>query len=266
MSAEVEMATGADVDVPQAVGVEKTDEAASNPLAANRTIFISNLNQKIKLDVLKESLKGLFSSYGDVLSVTAHKNVRMKGQAFVAFADSQAAEKAVGEVKGFPLYGMPMQLEFAKTRSDEVVKQDVGGEGTEAFEEHKRQRLEHKKRQRRGNAMRRKELAKKIAAKRGEAVDTNAAQPAKRQEVQMPDEYLPPNKILFLQNVPSSVSRDNLEVLFQPFAGFTDVRLIPGRPVAFAEFIDPNAASIARDALNGHTFENGDKLKVTFAR
>ena len=46
-------------------------------------------------------------------------------------------------------------------------------------------------------------------------VDGAAATPApKRPNVQMPDEYLPPNKILFLQNLPESVTKDQLMALF----------------------------------------------------
>ena len=46
-------------------------------------------------------------------------------------------------------------------------------------------------------------------------VDGGAAMPIqKRPNVQMPDEYLPPNKILFLQNLPESVTKDQLMALF----------------------------------------------------
>jgi len=46
-------------------------------------------------------------------------------------------------------------------------------------------------------------------------VDGGASAPApKRPNVQMPDEYLPPNKILFLQNLPESVTKDQLVALF----------------------------------------------------
>jgi U2 small nuclear ribonucleoprotein B'' len=58
--------------------------------------------------VLKKSLESLFSTYGTVLSVTAHSNLRMRGQAFVAFDSKEPAAKAVSEVVGFPLYGKPM--------------------------------------------------------------------------------------------------------------------------------------------------------------
>jgi RNA recognition motif-containing protein len=82
--------------------------SADDARAANRTLYLTNLNQKVKLDVLKQSLLGLFGTYGEVLSVTAHRNVRMRGQAFVAFKEQDAATKAKAEVAGFPLYGKPM--------------------------------------------------------------------------------------------------------------------------------------------------------------
>lgn len=46
-------------------------------------------------------------------------------------------------------------------------------------------------------------------------VDGAAPAPGpKRPNVQMPDEYLPPNKILFLQNLPEIVTKDQLVALF----------------------------------------------------
>ena len=48
-----------------------------------------------------------------------------------------------------------------------------------------------------------------------DAVDGASAVPtSKRPNVQMPDEYLPPNKILFLQNLPENVTKDQLMALF----------------------------------------------------
>jgi hypothetical protein len=44
--------------------------------------------------------------------------------------------------------------------------------------------------------------------------DGPAVSAPRRPAVQMPDEYLPPNKILFLQNLPESVSKDQLMALF----------------------------------------------------
>lgn len=62
----------------------------------------------IGITVLKASLRGLFKTYGEVLDVVAHKNLRMRGQAFVSFASIDVAKKAAKEVRGFPLYSRPM--------------------------------------------------------------------------------------------------------------------------------------------------------------
>lgn len=63
--------------------------------------------------VLKTSLRSLFKSYGEVLDVVAHGNLRMRGQAFVSFASPEIAAKAMGEVRGFPLYSKPMVERFS---------------------------------------------------------------------------------------------------------------------------------------------------------
>jgi U2 small nuclear ribonucleoprotein B'' len=68
--------------------------------------------------VLKASLRGLFKSYGEVLDVVAHKNLRMRGQAFVSFESTDIAKKAAKEVRGFPLYSKPMVRSSRELYSD----------------------------------------------------------------------------------------------------------------------------------------------------
>lgn len=89
------------VDVAPAVA-----EAPSEP--PSETLYIQNLNEKIRPDVMKQTLRALFKNYGEVLDVVAHRNLRMRGQAFVSFPDKEVAAKALREVKGFPLYSKPM--------------------------------------------------------------------------------------------------------------------------------------------------------------
>ncbi|KIJ13766.1 hypothetical protein PAXINDRAFT_135615 [Paxillus involutus ATCC 200175] len=246
----------------QGVPPEPTDaRAASEPNeVASETLYIQNLNEKIKVDVLKASLRGLFKSYGEVLDVVAHSNLRMRGQAFVSFASPEIAAKAMREVRGFPLYSKPMQISFARTRSDAVVeKLDV-----ENFEAHKAQRAEHKRKTRYTNPLKQKFRAKRMAAE----MDGAAAAPApKRPAVQMPDEYLPPNKILFLQNLPESVTKDQLMALFSQYPNLHEVRLIPTkRDIAFVEYMDETSAGAAKDALHNYKLDGENKIKITFAR
>jgi U2 small nuclear ribonucleoprotein B'' len=119
------------------------------------------------------------------------------------------------------------------------------------------------------------------------SVDGAAAIPApKRPNVQMPDEYLPPNKILFLQNLPESVTKDQLISLFSQYAfvlsrslidlpfillclpltrypNLYEVRLIPTkRDIAFVEYLDEGSAGVAKDALHNYKLDGENKIKV----
>lgn len=67
--------------------------------------------------------------------------MKAKGQAFIVFDSIDSATKAIEEVQGFELFEKPMQLAYAKTRSDATVKR-TGDE--EEFESHKRRRLAEK--------------------------------------------------------------------------------------------------------------------------
>jgi RNA recognition motif-containing protein len=58
--------------------------------------------------------------------------------------------------------------------------------------------------------------AAEAAAASGETLPTPAAASQARRIVQMPDEYLPPNKILFVQNLPDDTTKESLEALFRP--------------------------------------------------
>ncbi|KAI0348321.1 RNA-binding domain-containing protein [Trametopsis cervina] len=227
---------------------------------ATETLYIQNLNEKIKIPVLKASLRGLFKAYGEVLDVVAHGNLRMRGQAFVSFENADVAKKALKEVRGFPLYSKPMQISFARTRSDAVVKKL----DPTSFDTHKASREEHKKATRYTNPLKTKFRQKRLAAE----VDGGSALPtAKRPNVQMPDEYLPPNKILFLQNLPDSVTKDQLMALFSQYPNLYEVRLIPTKKdIAFVEYMDEGSATSAKDALHNYKLDGENKIKVNAAR
>src|SRR5690606_10647806 len=59
----------------------------------------------------------------------------------------------------------------------------------------------------------------------------------------IPDEYLPPNKVLFLQNLPHETTAETLSGLFGRFEGFKEVRMVPGRKgIAFVEYENNDGA------------------------
>ena len=79
----------------------------------------------------------------------------------------------------------------------------------------------------------------------------------------MPDEYLPPNKILFLQNLPETVTKDQLNALFSQHPNLHEVRLVPSKKdIAFVEYLDEGSATIAKDALHNYKLDGENKIKV----
>jgi len=85
----------------------KSQREDQNPRCDHHRVPFGTITHRA-ITVLKASLRGLFKSYGEVLDVVAHKNLRMRGQAFVSFATTDIAKKAAKEVRGFPLYSKPM--------------------------------------------------------------------------------------------------------------------------------------------------------------
>ena len=61
---------------------------------------MQNINERIKIADVKDSLFQMFSNAGEVHEVHAKKNVRMRGQAFVVAADEEAAEAMIKELRG----------------------------------------------------------------------------------------------------------------------------------------------------------------------
>ena len=84
----------------------------------------------------------------------------------------------------------------------------------------------------------------------------------------VPDEYLPPNKILFLSNLPENYDVDALVHIFGRFEGFREVRLVPGRKgIAFVEFEAEAGAISAKEGTSGMALGDDEKvIKVVYQR
>lgn len=105
------------------------------------SVYVRNLEERVKPDVLKESLRAIFSEYGNIVDIVAKTNLKAKGQAFVVFDNPESAQNAIDEMQGFEVFEKPMQLAMARTRSDATVAM-TGNE--EELDAHKRHRLAEK--------------------------------------------------------------------------------------------------------------------------
>ncbi|KAJ8360318.1 hypothetical protein SKAU_G00168430 [Synaphobranchus kaupii] len=213
----------------------------------NHTIYINNVNDKIKKEELKRSLYALFSQFGQVVDIVAMKTMKMRGQAFVVFRELASSTNALRQLQGFPFYNKPMRIQYARTDSEVICKM----RGTFGDKD--------KKKDKKKKAL---ELAANPAKKA--APGTNA-QPNAAPIQQTPDN--PPNYILFLNNLPEETNEMMLSMLFNQFPGFKEVRLVPGRhDIAFVEFETEGQAGVARDALQGFRITSTCAMKITYAK
>ncbi|KAF7587022.1 hypothetical protein BBP40_007843 [Aspergillus hancockii] len=237
----------------------------------NPTVYVRNLEERVKVDQLKDALSEIFSEYGNIIEIVAKTNLKAKGQAFIVFDSVESASNAIDEINGFELFDKPMVLDFAKTRSDATVLKEGGEDELEA---HKRRRLAEKERKQAHEAL---EAQKKLKRPAAAPDTTRPAKTAKGAGLKptsgataavIPDEYLPPNKILFLRDLPDTADQESLTAVFGRFEGFQEVRLVPGRKgIAFVEYENESGAISAKEATSGLPMgDNGKPIRVTYQR
>ena len=66
----------------------------------NNTLYVNNLNDKVKKEELRKSLYALFGQFGQVLEVVAMKTMKMRGQAFIVYRDINNATRANKSLQG----------------------------------------------------------------------------------------------------------------------------------------------------------------------
>jgi hypothetical protein len=169
-----------------------------------------------------------------------------------------------------------MQLDFARSRSDATVLKEEGEQGLEKW---KRSRLAEKERKQALEATQQK-LKRPAPTSGAQEAGGLGARPAKAAKgaglkasgtnaaAIVPDEYLPPNKILFVRDLPDSYDADGLSRIFSRFEGFKEVRMVPGRKgIAFVEYEAEAGAISAKEATAGMQLgDEGKGIRVTYQR
>uniref|UniRef100_A0A2K5QND2 RRM domain-containing protein n=1 Tax=Cebus imitator TaxID=2715852 RepID=A0A2K5QND2_CEBIM len=204
----------------------------------NHTIYINNMNDKIKKVELKRSLYALFSQFGHVVDTVALKTMKMRGQAFVIFKELGLPTNALRQLQGFPFYDSDIISKMRGTFADKEKKKAKAVEQT----------------------------ATTTNKTPGQGTPNSAnSQGNSIPNPQVPD--YPPNYILFLNNLPEETKEMMLSMLFNQFPGFKEVRLVPGRhDIAFVEFENDGQAGAARDALQGFKITPSHAMKITYAK
>ncbi len=205
---------------------------------------------------MKKSLYAIFSQFGQILDIVALKTLKMRGQAFVIFSDVTSASNALRSMQGFPFYDKPMRIQYAKETSDIIAKRN----GTY---------VERPKKDPNAVAASKKDKKKEAGAATIAPPGTNGTAATTGTDVTAGSGSgtEAPNKILFLVNLPENTDQTMLQLLFQPFAGFKEVRLVPGRAdIAFVEFENEQLSTMAKDALQGFKMGPNNSIKITYAK
>lgn len=223
----------------------------------NCTLYIQNLPEKPNpLKHLPPLLTDLFSPFGTLKRAPVlRRGLPWKGQAWIIFERQEDAELALKTLQGTRIWGKSMIIRFARYKSDCVVKEAGGSEALEAEKKiREADRIERAKNPR----VTRRQLLTRLMSSNPSAMQSIS--------ISGPDVLLP-NRILFIQNVPPSLSPSALPDLFRRFPGFQDLRSIPNRPdVAFVEYENEAQAGAARQVLDKTEILPGHFIRVSFAR
>ncbi|KAJ7972977.1 U1 small nuclear ribonucleoprotein A-like [Quillaja saponaria] len=241
------------------------DVNPGSDVPSNMTIYINNLNEKIKLEELKKSLYAVFSQFGKIMEVLAFKTLKHKGQAWVVFEDVSSATNAIRQMQGFPFYDKPMRIQFAKTKSDIIAKAD----GTFVpREKRKRHDDKGKKRKDQHDA---NQAGMGLNPPYGGAYGT--APPLSQipypggAKAMVPEAPAPPNNILFIQNLPNETASMMLQMLFLQYPGFKEVRMVETKPgIAFVEYENEIQSTAAMQALQGFKITPQNPMVITYAK
>ena len=217
------------------------------------TLYIRNLNEKVSVNTLRRLLESIFAKFGEVLQITANKNIKMKGQAFVTFANKLQSAAAMEKLQLYELFQKPIEISYAKKNSDQyfiAVKKD-----TETVEKRKNEK-----------AKRELTLANKRKVQNDEPDFAAAPEPIKK-KIKIEDwKLLPPNNVLLLQNTTVDLN-DVLQAFFGSFPGFINTRFVKALNLSFIEF---ESEELSTKCLQGTTKEDilklGPEAVLTYAK
>jgi len=219
----------------------------------NQTLYVNNLNEKTKKEELKKSLHAVFSRFGPIEDIIAMKTDKQRGQAWIVFKEISSSTNALRDMQAFPFYDKPMKIAYAKTKSDAIAKLD--GTYTERKKEKRKAEEEN------GTAAPKK--TKKTPAEKKEPKKDKF----ERSEGNLQPRPAPPNKIVFVENLPELVNEMMLSMLFQQFPGFKEVRLVPGKKgIAFVEFDNEVQAGVAMEGLQHFKITQDNLMVISYAK
>lgn len=193
---------------------------------ATRTIYVRNLNEKLSSTAIKQKLTTLFQSSGfRIDDVRTHKNLRLKGQAFVILHDSTSVSDFVEKFNTKMLLGKPMNVQVARRDSDEVMRQSLTYKKFDSY----------LKKERSSRLLKRKETKLAVANRKRKLDDESTTEDVSNKRMKETEKPVP-NKIILITSLSKATTEQDLQDIFGVFDGFLNVNLVSARNLALVEF------------------------------
>jgi len=246
---------------------------ADGPPSTGNTLYINNLNHKVKQETLKKGLNDIFKQFGKIMGIIASRKFHLRGQAWVIFDETKSAENAMRQMQGFPYYDRPMRIAFAKTKSDPISKRDGSFKPREKKAPPAVPSEAEQVAKRRKTEIPTNDMEMEMEAPPAEVVPPPVAAPLPPREpskpqtaVPRPVKPMPPNQILIAEDLPPECNQMMLQMLFQQVTGLKEVRVIASKRVAFIEFENEMQADVALRNLNNFKLSPTHLLFLNFAK
>ena len=226
------------------------------------TLYIKNLNEKIKIDELKEALNKEFSQYGEIIEIRVRNTIRLKGQAFISFKTKDQSSKAKKNLNDKLFLNKKLIIEFAKTPSDSILL--LQGKLT-----NNQKKIKDLSRKRKRDEFY-ENLKNEIEKEKINNVNNNEmiinAKDSNENEISIkinPEEV---NKSLFVQGLKNSVTNQMLIDLFNSLSGFKEVKYFPTKGIRFVEYDTVENATNALLKYDKFDLGNDCILRVSFSK
>ena len=233
-----------------------------NLIVQNETLYVNHINEKIKLDLLRENLYYLFSQYGDVLEINLRKSKKMRGQAFIVYKDINDAARAKASLNNFLFLGSRINIDYAKTKSDIITKIKGSNMNNEEYKKNGTYLTRKRKRMMEyGNIKKEKEKENEDIIKKEKKIKKDNLE----LDEDIDGECLDENKILFVTGLGNEINEKMINLVFGKFKGLKDIRFFNGRGFCFVEYDNEVNAGTAMLSLNNMKLTDKSTMKITYA-
>ena len=179
------------------------------------------------------------------------KSRKMKGQAFIVYKDINDASRAKVSLNNFLFLGTRINVDYAKTKSDIIVKIKGGQEY-----------------QKNGNYLLRKRKRlleyENIKEEKKEKKEKKENKENKEIMEDIDGECLNENKILFVNGLGEEVNEKMIFLVFNKFKGLKDIRFFNGRGFCFVEYDNEINAGTALLSLNNMKITDKSTMKISY--